>query len=61
LPPGLFSQTLGQSQGGSVTGWPPKEKPFPAASDAVALPDAGFGYANAAFPREQDSSALIAR
>jgi zinc protease len=28
--------------------------------DAVALPDAGFGYANAAFPREQDSSALIA-
>ena len=27
--------------------------------DAVALPDAGFGYANAAFPREQDSSALI--
>ena len=27
--------------------------------DAVALPDAGFGYANATFPREQDSSALI--
>ena len=26
----------------------------------MALPDAGFGYANAAFPREQDSSALIA-
>lgn len=27
--------------------------------DAVAVPEAGFGYANAAFPREQDSSALI--
>ena len=29
--------------------------------DAKALPAAGFGYANAAFPRGQDSAALIAQ
>ena len=35
-------------------------KTLSAGFDAMALPKAGFGYANAAFPQGQDSSALVA-
>ena len=43
----------------TCTGWPPREG-LSGGFDAVALPKSGLGYANAAFPRGQDSSALIA-
>jgi zinc protease len=48
------------SQRGNLYTLAAEGKALSAGFDAVALPKAGFGYANAVFPRGQDSSALIA-
>src|SRR4029077_6532856 len=48
------------SQRGNLYALAAEGKALSAGFDAVALPKAGFGYANAVFPRGQDSSALIA-
>ena len=48
------------SQRGNLYALAAEGKALSAGFDAVALPKAGLGYANAVFPRGQDSSALIA-
>ena len=48
------------SQRGDLYALAAEGKALSAGFDAVALPKAGLGYANATFPRGQDSSALIA-
>jgi zinc protease len=48
------------SQRGNLYALAAEGKALSAGFDAVALPKAGFGYANAVLPRGQDSSALIA-
>ena len=48
------------SQRGNLYALAAEGRAIAAGFDAVALPKAGFGYANASFPRGQDSSALVA-
>ena len=48
------------SRRGELYGLAAEGKALSGGFDASALPVAGFGYANAAFPRGQDSSALVA-
>jgi zinc protease len=48
------------SQRGKLYGLAAEGKAIAAGFDAVALPKAGFGYANAAYPQGQDSVLLIA-
>ena len=49
------------SQRGALYSLAAEGKALSAGFDAMALPKAGFGYANAAFPQGQDSSALVAQ
>ena len=48
------------SQRGNLYALAAEGKAISAGFDAVALPKAGLGYANASFPRGQDSSVLVA-
>lgn len=57
---GLVLADALDSQRGELYGLAAEGKALAAGFDASALPKAGFGYANAAFPQGQDSSALVA-
>ncbi len=48
------------SQRGDLYGLAAEGKALSAGFDGMALPKAGFGYANAAFPQGQDSATLVA-
>ena len=58
--PGVILADALDSQRGNLYALAAEGKALSAGFDAVAFPKAGFGYANAVFPRGQDSSALIA-